>query len=95
MDAETVTISTIHRTISLAHRSSSLLIDDSGYTYTGTTGNEKVDGNEKRLSGSGHESWSSFKKFLSRRPSQKNYRTLERREPRRLRKKSLSVSVAS
>jgi hypothetical protein len=85
MDAETATIFT-SRT---SHRSSSLLIGESGYTYTGAAGE-----NENRFSSSGHESWSSLKKFLSRRPSQK-YRTLERREPRRLRKKSLSAVAAS
>ncbi|KAF3400951.1 hypothetical protein DPV78_005361 [Talaromyces pinophilus] len=88
MDAETATIFT-SRT---SHRSSSLLINESGYSYTGVSENENQFSSS---SSSGHESWSSLKKFLlSRRPSQK-YRTLERREPRRLRKKSLSAVTAS
>ncbi|QKX58469.1 uncharacterized protein TRUGW13939_05593 [Talaromyces rugulosus] len=62
---------------SIGHRSSSLLI-----------------GEQRRRSYVPDEhagvnvSWS-IRKLLSRRPSEK-YRTLERREPRRLRKKSLS-----
>jgi hypothetical protein len=92
MDADTATFISARsttRTSSQAHRSSSLLIGDSGsypsyaYAYDG---------------GRGHDSWSSLKKLLvGRRPSEKEkekYRTLERREPRRLRKKSLSYAVA-
>ncbi|CRG84326.1 hypothetical protein PISL3812_01623 [Talaromyces islandicus] len=63
---------------SIGHRSSSLLIGEDRQSYMP----------DEQVTGNVNASWS-IRKLLSRRPSEK-YRTLERREPRRLRKKSLS-----
>lgn len=66
---------------SIGHRSSSLLIGEQRRRSFVAT-------DEQTQAGVVNMSWS-IRKLLTRRPSEK-YRSLERREPRRLRKKSLS-----
>lgn len=83
MDAETST-----RTSSIAHRSSSLLIGEQRRrSFVAVE-------DEKRMAGR-PDSWSIKKLILGRNGSQKKYRSLERREPRRLRKKSLANTYST
>lgn len=77
---------------SIGHRSSSLLIGERRRSFVPDEHpgiSKNLNTNHNNNNNNNQESWS-IRKLLSRRPSEK-YRTLERREPRRLRKKSLSV----
>lgn len=88
MDEQNIDFETRTQASSIGHRSSSLLIrsqklQKSPYTNRREEAHAYQPRNE-------NESWS-IKRFLSLRGSQ-TYRTLERREPRRLRKKSFNKS---